>query len=299
MAAHPIDNKIGVLWMVGAATAFSGLFVAARELAEHLPTFEILFFRSLFTIGLMTPWLMTERIGAFRSSRWRLHLLRGLSTFIAMSLMFYGVGRSPLADASALQSTYPLFTIVLAVIMLGERPGLGRILAAMVGFGGILVIVRPGIIEIGLPTMALLGCSVFYAVSNTIVKMMAGTDHPTKMVFSVNSIVLIGSAIPTAVLWVTPPLEALPWIGLLALTGYTAHMCLTRSLSVGEASVVMPFDYLRLPFSALLGFWIFQEIPDEFTLLGGAIIFASVSYIAVKEAGAKGRARRAKPVAKA
>lgn len=289
MSAHPINNKLGVLWMLGAATAFTGLYVAVRELGAMLPTFEILFFRSVFTLVLMAPWLWRQKLDAFRSKRLSLHLLRGGSTFAAMSMMMYGVAHSPLADASALQSTYPLFTIVLTVVLVGERPGIGRLLAALVGFTGILVIVRPGFAEIGPPTMALLGCSIFYAISNTVVKLMSGIDHPTKMVFSVNFTILVLSAIPTAYVWVMPPVEAVPWIGLLAVTGYTAHMCLTRALGHGEASVVMPFDYVRLPLAAVVGFLIYMEVPDAFTIIGGGIIFASVSYIAAAEAGSRGK----------
>lgn len=287
MSKHPIDNRLGVLWMLGAATTFTGLFVAVRELAALLPTFEILFLRSVFTVALMTPWLLRQRLEAFRSRRRGLHLLRGCSTFLAMTLLFYGIAHSLLADASALQSTYPLITIVLAVLVVGERPGLGRSLAALLGFVGILVIVRPGFAEIGWPTLALLGCSVFYALSNTIVKLMSGTEHPTKMVFSVNFTILVLSAFPTAAVWVTPPLAAVPWIALLALSGYAAHMCLTRALSHGDASVVMPFDYLRLPLAAVVGFLLYREVPDAYTIVGGAIIFASVSYIAVAEAKPK------------
>ncbi|MCB9930843.1 MAG: DMT family transporter [Alphaproteobacteria bacterium] len=279
----PVNNPLGIAWMLGAAVAFSGLFVAVRELGAMLPTFEILFLRSVFTIALMAPWLWREKRDAFRSRRPAMHLLRGASTFTAMSLLFYGVAHSPLADASALQSTYPLFTILLVALLLGERPGMSRWLAALVGFAGILVIVRPGFTAIGPPTAALLGCSIFYAISNTIVRMMAGVDRPTQLVFSVNGTVLMLSAVPALYDWVTPPLAAVPWIGLLALSGYAAHMCLTRALSHGEASVVMPFDYLRLPFAAILGFLLYREVPDAYTLAGGAVIFASVSYIAASE----------------
>ncbi len=284
MPIHPINNPLGIAWMLGAAVAFSGLFVAVRELSATLPTFEILFIRSVFTLALMGPWLLQQRLNAFRSARWRLHLLRGVSTFTAMSLMFYGVANAPLADASALQSTYPLMTILLTALLVGERPGMKRSIAAMVGFTGILVIVRPGFGEIGPATMALLGCAVFYAVSNTIVKMMSGTDKPTQMVFSVNFTILVLSAIPTAVVWVTPGVATIPWIALLAIGGYSAHMCLTRALSHGEAGVVMPFDYLRLPFAAILGYVLYAEVPDAYTVAGGVIIFTSVSYIAASEA---------------
>ncbi len=283
------DNKLGILWMSGAALSLTAMYVAARELGSVMPTFEMVFLRSLFTIALMLPWLCRQGLGRLRTTKPLLHGARGVSTFIAMSLMLYGVANAPLADASALQSTYPLFTIVLAIFIVGEKPGSRRVVAALAGFAGILVIVRPGFSEVGPATLALLGCSVFYALSNNVVKLIARADPPTMMVFSVNAIILALSAIPTAFIWVTPPLWSAPWIALLAFSGFAAHSCLTRALSYGEAAVVMPFDYLRLPFAALVGFWLYMEVPDWPTVVGGLIIFASVSYIATREAKPKAR----------
>ncbi len=280
----PQRNLHAVAWMIGAAAAFSLLVVCVRELSASLPTPEILFFRCLFTTALLAPWALRTGRDAVRIRRPWPNLLRGVSTFAAMTMWFHAIGVVPLADAVAIQSAYPLFTILLAMLLFAERPGIRRWLATLAGFAGVLVIVRPGFAAIGLPTAMLLGAAWFYAVSNICVKAMADTESPTRMVFTVNVLLLVFSAVPTAFMWTMPALEALPWIALLAGSGFAAHMCLTRALAIGEAGAVMPFDFLRLPFAALNGFLLYGEIPDVWTVAGGAAVFASATYIAMREA---------------
>ncbi len=270
--------------MVGAAAAFSLLVVCVRELSASLPTPEILFFRCLFTTALLVPWALRAGWDGVRTHRPWPNLLRGASTFAAMTMWFHAIAIVPLADAVAIQSAYPLFTILLAMLLFAERPGVRRWLATLAGFAGVLVIVRPGFAAVGLPTAMLLGAAWFYAVSNICVKAMADTESPTRMVFTVNVLLLVFSAIPTAFVWTAPALDTLPWIALLAGSGFAAHMCLTRALATGEAGAVMPFDFLRLPFAALNGFLLYGEIPDLWTVTGGMLVFASATYIAMREA---------------
>lgn len=281
---QPQRNLGAVAWMAGAAAAFSLLVVCVRELSASLPTPEILFFRCLFTMALLVPWAVRAGRDALRIRRPWPNLLRGVSTFAAMTMWFHAIGIVPLADAVAIQSAYPLFTILLAMLLFAERPGIRRWLATLAGFAGVLVIVRPGFVEVGLPTAMLLGAALCYAVSNICVKTMADTESPTRMVFTVNALLLAFSAVPTALMWVTPALDALPWIALLAGSGFAAHMCLTRALATGEAGTVMPFDFLRLPFAALGGLMLYGEIPDAWTVAGGILVFASATYIAMREA---------------
>ena len=281
------SNALGIAWMTGTAASLTAMYIAARQLSAEISTFEIVFLRVGTALLLMLPWLVRNRSSAFKTGMPLMHLARGFCTFGAITLMFYGVANAPLADATALQAVYPLFTIVLAVIIIGERPGMARWLATLAGFAGVLTIVQPGFAEVSLATLALLGCSVFYALSNTVVKLMTRAESVAKMTFSVNAIMLLLSAIPAAYVWVTPSLAMLPWVGLLAASGFGAQYCMTKALGHGEASVVMPFDYLRLPFAAVAGFLLYLEVPDLFTVLGALIVFASVSYITASESRAK------------
>ena len=277
------NNLKAILWMIGASVAFTALVVSVRELSSSLPTAEVLFFRAAFSVSLLLPWAFRAGWHGVLSKRPLAHTGRCLSTFTAMMLWFHAVGLTTLADSVAIQSTYPLFTILLAMLLLGERPGWFRWAATMVGFAGMLIIVRPGFIEIGPATLMLLGASVFYAISNTFVKYMSDTEPANRMVFIQNASLALLSVVPAVYYWVTPSMANIPWIVLLVISGLAAHMCITRALAAGEASVVMPFDYLRLPFAAVLGFLLYLEVPDAPTIIGGIVIFIAVSAIATTE----------------
>lgn len=279
----PASNLKAILWMIAAAVAFTVLVVAVRELSDSLATAQILFFRSVFSVALLLPWLFQAGLGAIRTRRVGAQTLRCLSTFTAMMLWFHAVGLTSLADAVAIQSTYPLFTILLAMLVLGERPGWIRWAATLVGFAGMLIIVRPGVIPLTPATLMLLGASVCYALSNTFVKWMSDTEPANRLVFIQNASLAVLATPPAIYYWVDPPWAALPWIAALVFSGLAAHMCLTRALGQGDASVVMPFDYLRLPFAAVLGFLLYFEVPDGPTIIGGLVIFAAVSVIAATE----------------
>jgi len=283
------SNALGIAWMTGTAASLTAMYIAARGLSVEIGTFQIVFLRVGTALLLMLPWLVRNRRTAFRTDMAWMHLARGFFTFGAITLMFYGVANAPLADATALQAVYPLFTIVLAVLVIGERPGLRRWLATLAGFAGVLTIVRPGFAEVSVATLALLGCCVFYALSNMVVKLMTRAETVAKMTFSVNALILVFSAVPAAMVWVTPSWGLVPWIGLLAASGFGAQYCMTKALGHGEASAVMPFDYLRLPFAAIMGFVLYLEVPDPLTVLGALIVFASITYITAVE----GRRKRA------
>ena len=293
MAGRPVNNLVGVAWMVGTAISLTAMYIAARQLSPELSTFQIVLFRAGTALIILLPWLARNGIGALKPQNPWLHAGRGLATFGAISFLFYGVAHAPLADATALQGVYPLMTIVLVVVLLGERSDTARWIAAMVGFGGLLIIVRPGFAAIDDATLALLACSLCYAASNVFVKLLARTTDPvTMMVFSMNGFILLFAAIPALMDWRPLDWSMTPWIGLLAVAGYGAQSCMTRAMVAGEAGVVMPFDYLRLPIAALAGFLLYGELPDLPTVIGAAIIVGSVTFIGLSEARGK-----TKPVA--
>ena len=289
MAGRPVNNLAGVAWMVGTALSLTAMYIAARQLSPELSTFQIVLFRALSGMAILLPWLARNGPSALKAEKPWLHAGRGLATFGAISFLFYGVAHAPLADATAVQGVYPLVTIVLVVVLLGEPCSPARWGAALVGFGGLLVIVRPGFVAIDTATAALLACSLCYAISNVFVKLLARTRDPaTMMVFSMNAYIALFAAVPAGLDWGPLSWDMAPWIGLLAAAGFGAQSCMTRAMLVGQASVVMPFDYLRLPFAAIAGFALYGEVPDGLTVAGAAIIVASVTYIGIAEAKPKG-----------
>jgi drug/metabolite transporter (DMT)-like permease len=224
-----------------------------------------------------------------RTNRLRLHIFRNGVHYLGNVGWFIGVTLVPLADLSALQFTVPLFTIVLAAVVLRETVGAHRWTATAIGFAGALVIIRPGFAEIGPGTIAVVLSAVFYAASQVSTKSLSRTDSPNLILFYMALIFVPISAVPAAFDWTTPTLaDAIP-ILLLGVFGVLAHACIIRSFAAADASFVMPFDFLRLPIAALFGFVLYLERPDIWVWTGAVIIFGAAYYITRRES------RRPKP----
>jgi len=188
------------------------------------------------------------------------------------------------AFATALSFTAPLFTSVLAVLVLGEVMRTRRWTATLLGFAGALVIIRPGIEAVDPVALLAVGTAAIWAGSTILVKVMARTESAGAVVTYLTLFLTPLSLIPALFVWQTPTLEQLGWCALLGLAGTLAHFCMTRALAVADATLVVPFDYLRLPLVALIAFVAFGERPDLWVWLGGGIIAASSIYIARREA---------------
>jgi drug/metabolite transporter (DMT)-like permease len=263
------------LWMCGSITSFSAMAVAGRYVSQVHSTFEIMAFRSLvglvIVLGLGAA---SRRLGEIRRGRLKQHFFRNLFHFTGQNLWFFALASIPLAQVFALEFTTPIWVIILSFAFLGERLTGSRILAAALGFLGILVVARPdfGALEPGLVTAAI--AAVFFAA--TIIMTKALTRHESivsilfwltgfQLCFGIVALLLQGS-----VTW--PTLATLPWLLMIGATGLMAHFCLTTALSLAPASFVMPIDFARLPLIVVVGAILFGEKADAFILLGGGII---------------------------
>jgi drug/metabolite transporter (DMT)-like permease len=210
-----------------------------------------------------------------------------------MVLLMWGIGRLALQDVTALQFTIPLFTVLFVALILGEKVGIQRWIALLIGFSGALVIVRPGFAEVSLASLAVLGCSALYGLSNVTTKRLTQLDDPNAVVFHVFSLMMLVGLVPALWHWTTPTLAQLPWILAMGAFSTLATMSTTRGLAAADASVVMPINFLKQPFAATLGFIFWAELPDIWTGIGSVIIFGAGLYIARHEA----RVRRARAAA--
>jgi drug/metabolite transporter (DMT)-like permease len=274
----------GILWMVGAALAFSVNFAVVRHLQDHISTFEVVFFRQVFGTILMLPWLAHAGLGALKTTWFPLHCQRMLWSYAAMFLGYYSLLFIPLSDSVTLQFTLPVWTAVLAAMILGEKVGIHRWLAIAAGFAGVLVIVRPGFVDLNVGIAMVLVATAFYAVTDVIARALARTDRTILIVFYSFVLPLPFAAIPAAFTWTTPGPDL--WLPLLifALSSTVAQWCLTKSLATADASLVSPILFLRLPFVAAIAWYFFAQPTDFFTWLGAAIIFAATYLLARREA---------------
>ncbi|MDH3240849.1 MAG: DMT family transporter [Alphaproteobacteria bacterium] len=274
----------GIAWALLAATAFTTVPISVRFLAPYLPAAEIVMLRNFIAVALMLPWVMATGWSGLKPNRVDLHLMRGTFNGIGMIFWFWGLAQIPVADAVALQFTLPLFALIFAVLFLGERVGIRRSGAMLVGFAGALIIIRPGFAEVGLATFAVLGSAALYAATLVVMRSQSQNDKPLTIMLWSNLFMALIAVIPAALVWVTPPAAAWPWLVFLACGGWLAHFSLTKALITIDAKIAAPFDYLRMPLVALIAYPLFGEFPDAPTWVGAAVIAASTAYIARRDA---------------
>ncbi len=278
-------NLRGAVWMVGAALGFTvnGALVKALG-AMGLPTMQIAFARAFFTLLVVLPFLWHAGLGALATTAPGLHLIRALAGAGAMVCGFYAFVLLPLADVTALTFTTPLFTIVLAVLLLGERVRWRRWTATAIGFLGVLIMVRPGAGSLEPGALLAIAMAFGIAVATVMVKRLPAGESHAAMLFWFCVASLLMTAVPAALVWQAPsPTEWLLMVSIGALGG-GAQALIIRAFSTGEATFVAPFDYSKLLLAVAIGLVFFSELPDLWSLLGAAVILGSNLYIARRDA---------------
>ncbi len=267
----------GALWMGGALLSFTLMAVAVREL-RHLSHFEILFLRSFAGLLFLLPVLWHFGLEPLRTPRFRLHAVRSLLHFGGQYAWVYALAILPLATVFAIEFTMPVWTVLLAIVLLGERLNRGRAVMLVLGVAGILIILKPGAQPVPAAALVMLAGSLAYAGNMIATKRLARTDSMFAILFYMSAIQAPIAFVLALPRWDTPGLGDLPWIIALGLPGLTAHFCMTRAFRIADATLVVPIDFLRLPLIALIGMLFYGE-PLEFTvLLGASVMFAGTYY---------------------
>jgi len=274
----------GAVWMVAACAGFATMTGLIRHISSELHAFEIAFFRNLFGLMVMLPWLARVGFAGLKTKRIGLYTARGITGMMALLCWFWAVTVLPLADATALSFTSPLFATVLAVVVLSEVVRARRWIALGMGFVGAVIILRPGAHPIGWAEVAVLFSALMMAASATIIKRLSDTESPNAIVMYMTIYLTPMSFLPALLVWKTPSWEMLGWLFVMGVIATLAHQCLTRSFAIADASAVLPFDFTRLLFAALIGYVVFDQVPDIWIGIGAAVIVASSVYIAHREA---------------
>ena len=270
-----------VLWMIVVMLSFSAMAIAA--LSADLEPLEIVVLRS--GLGLLIVLLLVGRSGfqTVRTARLRMHFLRNIVHFGGNLTWIIGVTMIPLASVFALEFTIPIWVALLAILFLGERLTLGKVVALVCGFGGILIIVRPGLIAFEVGTAFVLASAFFFAVANVCTKTLSATEHPLSILFYMFIIQVPIGVVGAAFVWKMPTLSHLPWILLIGVSAVSSHYCVVRALSLVDATVVLPIDFLRMPLIAVVGFFFYAEPFSPFTFAGAVLIFGGVYYSLLSE----------------
>jgi drug/metabolite transporter (DMT)-like permease len=258
--------------------------VLIRIAAQAMHPFEVAFFRCLFGLVFILPWIVRSGPLLLRSRNRGFFVLRAGVGLVSMATWFYGITVVPLATATAVNFTAPLFATLAAAVVLHEDVRLRRWSAVVIGFVGVLVIMRPDGARLDANLFLLLLSAATAAMNNITVKFLARTEPPSRIVALFMIYLTPLSLIPALFVWQWPTLSTfLALIGLGGL-GTIAHLSVARALAAADASACAPFEFARLPFAALIGFVCFGEVTDLWTWVGAAIIAVSSIYVAYREA---------------
>ena len=269
---------LAALYMTGAVMSFTLMAVAGREIAGRHDTFEIMFYRSVLGIGfVLAVGGMAGTLGQIRTSRLPLHVVRNLSHFAGQNLWFYALTLIPMAQLFALEFTSPLWVALLAPLVLGERWRATRLLAAGLGFTGILIVARPGMVEIEPGVIAAIFCAWGFAGAILCTKMLSRYESVTSIlfwlvvtqaVFGLVTVLMDGKV-------TLPSAQTAPFLGLIAFCGLFSHFCITNALRVAPASVVSPMEFARLPLVAVVAAMLYAEPLQPVVFLGAALVFGA------------------------
>ncbi len=273
----------GILLMVVSTLCFGMMHASIRVMPGTLHGFEKAFFRNLFGVLVLLPWFMRLGMAPLRTQRFRLHAMRGVFNAGSTLLFFAGISLTPLAQVAAIGFTAPLFATILAVFVLKEPSRLRRWIVMACGLAGTLILLRPGFRDLGTGPLLLLGAAVLWAFALVDIRVLSRTDSSITITLYMSVFLTPLTLLASLPVWQWPMGVEWVWLVGIGLLGNLGQIALSQSLKEAEASVVLPFDFLKLIWGTLFGYLAFTEIPDLWTWVGGLAIFASTTYLTVRE----------------
>lgn len=273
MTAPQPSNTKAALWMAGWLTAMLTMAVAGRETARVLDVFQVMELRSL--LGFLMLYPLVHAAGGFSAMKpnnpWR-HIWRNTVHYAAQYAWFVAITLIPLAQVVSIEFTMPIWTALLAVVFLGERMNSWKVIAIILGLIGVLIIVRPTAGNIDKGQLISLAASVGFAISVILVKALTRVDSVVRIIFWMLVIQSIIGAIPAYIFWQPVPSDLWHWVVIVSFCGTFSHYCMARAMTHADATIVVPMDFLRVPLTATVGWFVYAEVIDIYTAAGAALI---------------------------
>ncbi|MEJ6401401.1 DMT family transporter [Yoonia sp. 2307UL14-13] len=288
MSVSPASRPVvGIFWMVMTGFNFVAVTAIVKHVGDDVPAAQAAFLRYVLGLVFLVP--MIRPILAARLNRRQVWLFgwRGLAHTIAVMLWFFAMTRIPIAEVTAMNYLSPIYVSVGAALFLGERLPLRRLVAVLVALLGAFIILRPGIREVDLGHIAMLGTALGFAAGYLIAKPLAGEVSAAVVVGMLSITVTIGLAPFALAVWVAPTLQDLGWLFLVACFATAGHYTMTLAFAAAPLTVTQPVTFLQLVWAVMLGYFVFSEAVDLWVIVGGAIIMGAVSFITWREAVAR------------
>ena len=277
-------NLRGALWVIASGTMFTLVSVFIRLSSHELDSLQIAFFRAAFGLLFIVPVLIRLRINPFATSRLGQHFSRALIGTASMVCGFYAVAHLPIADSTSIGFSAPLFITMIAALFMGETVRWRRWSATIIGFLGVLIMLRPGGEVLKPAALVAVAAALLTSVAAMMVKRLSAHEPAVRVLatFAIFSTLIM--VVPAIAVWRWPSPTVWLYVAVTGLCATIGQYFWVRGYAIAQASAVAPFDYLRMPLSVLMGFLVFAELPTIWTLVGTLIIAASGLYIAYREA---------------
>ena len=276
-------NKQAILLIV-ISVFFGTLMLTFLKLAQKdVNVYVAGFFRFLFGFLIILPYIVKSKLTVFKTNHHKKHFLRAVLNLPSMLLYFSALVMLPIEKVTAISFVVPFFVTILAVLFLGEKIYIYRTLALVLGFIGMIVILRPGIINISIGVYMALASSLMWSVVIIITKSIAKDDSSITILSYGYVIMTSLSFIIVLFYWQTPGLQTLIYLFFAGLSGTLLHLCINHAYKLVDVSMTQPYSFLSLVFASLVGYFVFSEKPDLFTWIGASIIFLGVFIMSYRE----------------
>ncbi len=290
----PVRHKhlLVLFWMLGSLVSFAGVALSVRGLQSAMTVFEMLAIRNIGGLAILAAMAVfapgPDRVLAM--TRPAIHLVRNVAHFGGQALWAWGVTVLPLAIVFAIEFTTPAWVAVFAVLFLKERMTLARLLAIALGFAGVTIILRPGLDAFRPEALAVVLAAVCFGIQIVATKKLTGSNTTWTILLWMNLMQLPMNMAAAGLVgespWIVGRLSWDIWLPALgiAVTGFLAHYCLTNAFRHGDATIVVPIDFLRVPLIALIGWMFYDEVPELAVLIGAVVVIGGVALSIVAEA---------------
>ena len=279
-----MNNNIKAVLLATVASFCAVLMSVFLKLAQNdINVFTVGFLRFFFGLILILPFIIKSNFNIYKTNNFKFHLARSIINVPMMILGFAALMYIPLEQIKAIGFLSPILVVILSVLILKERIYIIRILALIIGFFGVLIILRPGIIEINVGAYMVLLSGLLWSTVIIITKFMSKEDSPMTILTYQYTFVSIFILPLALIYWTNPTLNSLYYALLAAIVGTVLHLCINHSYGLADLSVIQPVWFTQLIFASIFGFSIFGEIPDGWTWAGGILVFTSVLIITYRE----------------
>ena len=252
--------------------------VIVRLVGAEMHVFQIAFFRNLFSLALLLPFLLTKGTFSLSSEIWGMHVARAALKLGAMLAYFWAILQLPLAVVMAIAFTAPMFATAGSILFLGERLSAVRIAVGVAGLAGVLIVLRPGVVPVESGVLLAIASAIGLGVAAVLMKASSSREPASKIVL-LNLVLIVPMAFLVSLpVWTQPSLESLALLALQGGLGAIAQLSVARAMSMADASAIIPVDFIRLPLVILLGAVLFGESTGWWVFVGGTIIFLAVMF---------------------